>query len=347
MTEALYSRLPTGFGGIQHLLPHVSRAQAKRDLSRIDAYTLYYPARRRFKRRQIVAYRQYELLAADLISMLQHKRENSNHGYILLVICVFSKMIFLEPLKTKRPLDVIKAFDNVFKRMKPTRPVKLLHVDEGLEFFSKKMEAYFKRRGIHRYATHSGVKSSIAERAVRTVRTRLARIFYTTGRHHYIKWLPKLEQTLNTTRHRTTGFRPIDVTPEVEPIIFQKVYGTEKRPTKAKFKVGQKVRLSLIKGVFAKPTAEQTFTDEIFKIQAIHPGHPTVYTVADISGQSIAGKVYAEEIVAVEKDETDTYDIERIISRRRRQGRLEYKVRFRGYGPEEDRWITASDIVRR
>jgi hypothetical protein len=42
---------------------------------------------------------------------------------------------------------------------------------------------------------------------------------------------------------------------------------------------------------------------------------------------------------------TDTYEIEDIIDSRRRKGRLEYKVRWKGYvGPEALEWINADEI---
>ena len=58
-----------------------------------------------------------------------------------------------------------------------------------------------------------------------------------------------------------------------------------------KFKVGDTVRVSKYKSIFAKGY-EANFTEEIFKVVKVLRGDPTVYKIEDHEGEPIIGKFY-------------------------------------------------------
>ena len=52
----------------------------------------------------------------------------------------------------------------------------------------------------------------------------------------------------------------------------------------------------------------------------------------------IKGKFYTEELQVVKEDEV--FKIEKVIETRRRHGKVEYLVRWLGYPPKFDSWVT-------
>ncbi len=65
---------------------------------------------------------------ADFISIIQHTKENKGYKYIALFDDVFSKHLWLEPLKTKQGSEVTAAEKAVFAEgRKPT----MLRTDQG------------------------------------------------------------------------------------------------------------------------------------------------------------------------------------------------------------------------
>ena len=65
---------------------------------------------------------------------------------MLLAIDVFSRYVFLQPLKSKRNTEVIQAFKNIFKE---GRKPKVIYGDKGSEFTGSAVEKFIKKVGIH------------------------------------------------------------------------------------------------------------------------------------------------------------------------------------------------------
>ena len=71
--------------------------------------------------------------ASDLIDMQTFSQWNNGIKYLLMVIDVFSKYGWIEPLKNKKGTTVANAFDNIFKSGRKPR---LLWTDKGTEFYN-------------------------------------------------------------------------------------------------------------------------------------------------------------------------------------------------------------------
>jgi hypothetical protein len=120
------------------------------------------------------------------------------------------------------------------------------------EFINKKVQAFFNSKHVIWYTTHG--KSSIAERANRTLMEKLIRLFTHKSSNHYLKDLQNIVSSYNATKHSSTGFAPKDINSENQYLVFNRLYkdlfGVAK-PT-PKFKVGMEVRWSLVKSTFEK-----------------------------------------------------------------------------------------------
>lgn len=159
-------------------------------------------ARKNFPRRKYVMRGIAETLQADLIEMQPYAKENRGHRYILIVIDVFSKVAYAEPLKTKTGPEVAKAMDQIIRkvyRQNPHHNIKNLHTDEGKEFYNSSMKSLLQKYKIHLYSTFSLMKASIVERLIRTIKRKLYMQFSFQGSYKWLQILPEIIDRYNDT----------------------------------------------------------------------------------------------------------------------------------------------------
>lgn len=110
-------------------------------------------------------------MQCDLADFQSISKDNKGNRYLLLAVDVLSRQVFGAPTKSKKSNDMIKAFEDVFAQM-PFLP-ESIYSDRGNEFISKEMKEYFENKGVDKYeAKTSKVKASVAERAIRTLKSR-------------------------------------------------------------------------------------------------------------------------------------------------------------------------------
>uniref|UniRef100_A0A183BY71 Integrase catalytic domain-containing protein n=1 Tax=Globodera pallida TaxID=36090 RepID=A0A183BY71_GLOPA len=102
---------------------------------------------------------------ADLADFQALSRKNSGNRYLLLAVDVLSRRMFGVPVKSKKPADMKKAFEELFRQM-PKLP-ETLYTDRGLEFVAKPLKEFYAEKGIKKFETSSKKKAAVAERAIR------------------------------------------------------------------------------------------------------------------------------------------------------------------------------------
>ena len=95
------------------------------------------------------------------------------------------------------------------------------------------------------YSTYNEGKSVVAERFIRTLKNKLYKHMTATGKNVYYV-LDDVVNKYNNTKHSTIKMKPIDVKNN------KIVYIDEHNEKDSKFKVGDRVRISKLKNVFAK-----------------------------------------------------------------------------------------------
>ena len=91
------------------------------DWSQQLADELHKPITRNFSKRTVISNRIDKIWAADLVEMQKFSKWNKRIKYLLMVIDVFSRYVWIKPLKDKKTESVSKAFDEIFKsKRKPT-----------------------------------------------------------------------------------------------------------------------------------------------------------------------------------------------------------------------------------
>lgn len=295
---------------------------------------LHRGARKIFPRRRCAMRGIFDTLQADLIEMPPDR----GMKYCLTVIDTFSKMAYVRPLKTKTGVEVTRAMKTVFDSIE--RPVKNLHVDMGKEFYNAEMTKLLEKYRVNRYSTYSAMKAAIIERFNRTIKNKIYQQFSLRGNYKWLDILPELVNDYNSSRHRTIKMAPKDVNSDNEQELLNTVYNYNRIiPYKnVKFKVGDHVRLSKYKNVFAKGYLPN-WTTEIFIIRKIKYTDPITYLLSDWEGNEIKGGVYSEEMQLVKYP--DVYLVEKIL---RRKNNLVY-VKWLGFDSRFNSWINENNVL--
>ena len=123
----------------------------------------------------------------------------------------------------------------------------------------------------------------------------------------YFDALDDIVNKYNNTVHRTIKMKPIDVTSD--SFAEYKEDSNKKNP---KFKVGDHVRISKYKNIFAKGYAPN-WSEEIFIVSKIKNKVPWTYTISDLNGEEITGSFYENEL---QKTNQKEFRIEKILKRK-------------------------------
>ena len=172
-------------------------------------------------------------------------KSNKGFRFLLCVIDVFSKYAWIVPLKDKKCVSVVNAFQSIAddSKRKPNK----IWVDKGSEFYNRSMKSWLQDNDIVMYSTHKGGKSVVAERFIRTLKNKIYKYMTSISKNVYIDKLDDIVKKYNNTYHSTIKMKPIDVKNNAYINIGKEV--NDKDP---KFKVGDHVRISKYKKKFSQ-----------------------------------------------------------------------------------------------
>ena len=139
------------------------------------------------------------------------------------------------------------------------------------------------------YSTFNEGKSVLAERFIRTLKNKLYKYMTATGKNVYYDVLDDVVNEYNNTNHNTIKMKPIDVVDN------KRVYVDKHNEKDSRFKVGDRVRISKFKNIFAKGYTPNWST-EIFIIKKINDTVPYTYNLKYLNGEEIIGSFYDREL---------------------------------------------------
>ena len=93
------------------------------------------------------------------------------------VIDIFSKYASIVPLKDKKSVSIVDAFQKVLD--KSARKPNKIWADKGSEFYNNYFQKWLKDNDIEMYSITNKGKSVVAERFIRTLKTKIYK--YTTS----------------------------------------------------------------------------------------------------------------------------------------------------------------------
>ena len=181
------------------------------------------------------------------------------------------------------------------------------------------------------YSTHNEGKSVVAERFIRTLKSKIYKYMTSISKNAYIDKLDDIADEYNNTYHTTIKMKPIDVKDNTYINADKGI--NNKDP---KFKVGDHVRISKYKNIFAKGY----MLKGIFAIKKVKNTVPWTYVINDLNGEEITGTFYEKEL---QKTNQEEFRIEKVI---RRKGDKLY-VKWKGYNSSFNSWIDKASLVQR
>ena len=189
-----------------------------------------------------------------------------------------------------------------------------------------------KKNDIERYSTHNEGKSLVAERFIRTIKNKIYKHMTSISKNVYINKLDDIVNEYNNTMHRTTKMKPIDVKDNMYID-----FGKEVNDNDSKFKVGNHVRISKYKNIFAKGYTPN-WSEEAFVIKKIKNAVPWTYVIDGLNGEEISGTFYEKELQKIDQQE---FRIEELT---KKKGDKLY-VKWKGYDNSFNSWIDKKDLV--
>ena len=228
-------------------------------------------------------------------------------------------------MKDEKGITITIAFHKILKESNHRgaksvgRKPNKIWVDKGSEFYNRSMKTWLEKNEIEMYSTHNEGKSVVAERFIRTLK------MTSISKNVYIDQLDYIVNKCNNTYHRTIKMKPADVKSNIYIESSKEI--NNKDP---KFKIGDIVRISKYKNIFAKGYVPN-WSEEVWIV-------PWTYVISDLKGEEIVGSFNEKKL---QKTNQKEFRFEKVI---KRKGDKLY-AKWKGYDISFNSWIDKKDIV--
>ena len=111
-----------------------------------------------------------------------------------------------------------------------------------------------------------------------------------------------------------------------------------RRPTHAKFKIGDKVRIHKKKKLFEKGFTPN-WTEEAFTVSKIQRTNPVTYKITDYNDEEVQGTFYEQEM---QKTTQEVFRIEKVV----KKGKTKSLVKWKGYPESFNSWVDNKELIK-
>lgn len=346
----------------------IGRLKIRQFLNNEDSYSLYKPIRKTFPRSKVIVDTIDSMWDGDLADVSNIAKHNDGYKFLLVLIDIFSRYLFIIPIKNKHHQSIADGLKSVFQR---GRKPNTLRTDKGSEFKNRWVQTFLKKEQINVIYTQNETKANYAERVIRTMKNLMYRYFMKNRTYRFVNVLQDLVKSYNNRPHRSLGGNaPTNVNQQNADEIRLAAYlslKTKAELTKKdhiqpkdsgkrklqkrvkpffKLKIGDNVRISQLKHPFQRDY-QQKWSEEFFKVNERYKrGQIPVYKLKDLADDPIAGTFYESELQKVVKSEDVSYRVEKILRRRRRGAIKELFVKWEGWPKKFNSWIPESSLEK-
>ena len=239
---------------------------------------------RKFNKRKLYSQFKDNIWGVDLADTRLLSKQNEGIAYLLCAIDSFSMYAFVVPLKGKKGISIVNALNKIIKQS--NRKPNKIWVDQRGEFYNHIFKRWLSNNDIIMYSTFNEGKSVEAERFIRALKNKLYKHMTAINKNVYYDVLDDIVNEYNN----TIKMKPKDVKDDNN-----KVYIDEYNKKGARHNVGDRVRISKFKNIFARGYTPN-WSREIFIINKINDTIPYTYNLKDLNGEEIIGSFYDREL---------------------------------------------------
>lgn len=196
-----------------------------------------------------------EQFQADLADFSKLSKWNRGIRYLLVVIDVYSRMLWVRPLKTKA--EATKELIAIIARENPEN----LSSDRGTEFTNNTLRIFLRDKGVKRWLSDPGEKNNtmIVERVIRTIRDYIKKYMTAFSTRRYIDKLDNFILNYNNSVH--SGIE------NIPKLTYEKRLYVKREPVPIiNLKVGDKVRILQKPKLFDKKSSLNIWSTEVYPI---------------------------------------------------------------------------------
>ena len=277
----LNKKTMSGKGNAKHTAKPSSLERTRNN--KILAEELHKPVIKKFNKRKVYSQFRDNVWGVDFADMQSLSKKNKGIKYLLCAIDLFSKYVFVIPLKDKKGISIVNVFSKIIKQS--NRKPNKIWVDQGSEFYIRVFKKWLSDNDIIMYSTFNEGKSVVAERSIRTLKNKLYKHMTAIGKNVYYNVLDDVVNEYNNSKHNTIKMKPKDVKNN------KRLYIDEHNEKSARYNVGDRVRISKFKNIFAKGYTPN-WSREIFIVNNIND----TYNLKDLNDEEIIGSFYDKEL---------------------------------------------------
>ena len=174
-------------------------------------------------------------------SLSKYNKEIKN---LICAIEFFSKYAWVVPIKHKKGVRIVNAFKKI---VSTGRKPSTIWAYQGGEFHNNSFKKILKINNIEMYSTYNEIKFIVAQRFIRTLKNKIFKHMTAISKNVYFDVLHNIVNKYNNIVHRTIKMKPIGVTDDSYA-----EYNEISNEKDLKYKVGDHVRISKYKNIFAK-----------------------------------------------------------------------------------------------
>ena len=201
---------------------------------------------------------------------------NKKIRFSLCVIDIFTKCAWIIPLKDERGITINNDFQKVLDESK--RKPNIIWIDKGSKSYNRTMKSEIEESEIEMYLTHDEGKSFVAGRFIKTSKNEIHKYMTSISKNMYIDKL-NIVNKYNNIYHTT-----IKKNPSALNQAYILTLNKENNKEGSNFKVGDIVRISKYKNIFAKGFVPN-WSEEVFVIKKVN-------VICDVKSEETAPTFY-------------------------------------------------------
>ena len=170
------------------------------------------------------------------------------------------------------------------------------------------MKSFLQNDNIEMYSMHNEGKSIVAEKIIRTLKNKIYKYMTLISKNVYIY---KLDDIVNKYKsaYNTIKMKPVDVKQRLFSDSNEEINDGD-----SKFRIGDIVRISKYKTIFAKGYVPNWF-EEVFVIKKVKSTLPWTYVISYLKGKEIFGNFYSKEL-ELQKSNEKVFWVKKVMKRK-------------------------------